>query len=117
MVSPQNPTDVTPGTVRSDRGFAQEEVAAAGAPYTGAVAGRYPYPVYFWGSVVAGSLFVLSMFVLSYALMLGCHVGVVNGALSLGWGSAIWIVITSCIAFYVGGMIANSISQPLGAGW
>lgn len=125
MVSPQNPTStdvVNPATVGNDRGFVREEVlsSSATAPvYTGAAATvRYPYPVYFWGSVVAGTLLVMSIFVLSYFLMLGLHVGVdASGALALGWGAAIWLVVTSCIAYYFGGLLASQISSPLGSGW
>lgn len=78
----------------------------------------YTRPTYFWSSVIAGTLFVLSLFVLSWFLMLGCHVGVTSGGmLSMGWGAAIWLCITSAIAFYFGGAIANNISRPLGTGW
>lgn len=119
MVSPQNPvpSSIAPGPLRSDRGFVEEEIVVSSAPaYSPAV--RYPYPLYFWGSVIAGTLVVLSLFTLSYLLMIGCHVGVTaEGLLSLGWGAAIWLVVTSCIAYYIGGMTANSISRPLGTGW
>ncbi|HXE53627.1 MAG TPA: hypothetical protein VN541_11450 [Tepidisphaeraceae bacterium] len=121
MVSPQTTTttDVAPGIVRNDRGFVQEEtIRYPDSSLVGGSSLRYSYPTYFWGSVIAGTLFVLSLFVLSYCLMLGCHVGVNSaGVLALGWGSAIWICITAAIAYYFGGMIANQISRPLGAGW
>lgn len=115
MVSPQNSTasDVAAGEVR-DRGFIREEIIAttspAYAPSTATVP-RYSHPVYFWGSVVAGSVLVFSLFCLSYLLMLGFHVGVdSSGMLALGWGAAIWFIVTSCIAYYFGGMISNCIA-------
>jgi hypothetical protein len=87
--------------------------AAGFAPYTRITS--------FWGSVIAGTLLVLSVFVLSWCLMIGCHVGVIGDTLSLGWGSAIWIAITSCIAFYFGGLLANSTTRsdmaPMSTGW
>lgn len=117
MVSSQvNPTDVAnPAVTASDRGILVEEVVS---PSYTAAGLRYGYPHYFWGAVVAGTLFVLSLFALSYFLMLGCHVGVTSsGTLALGWGSAVWIVITSCIAYYIGGAIANMVSHSMGSGW
>ena len=124
MVSPQNPvtTSVSQGTVGTDRGFVPGDATTTAPSYRSATdsaaAAHYPYPTYFWGAVVAGTLFVMSLFALSYFLMLGCHVGVTHsGTLALGWGAAIWIVVTSCVAYYCGGLIANQISRPLGSGW
>lgn len=117
MVSSQtNPADVAgPAVTVSERGFVTEEVVS---PSYAAAGVRYVYPTYFWGAAVAGTLFVLSLFALSYFLMLGCHVGVTSsGTLALGWGSAVWIVITSCIAYYIGGAISNMIGRSLGTGW
>jgi hypothetical protein len=109
MVSPQNPNPATvaPAPIRSDRGFIPEETAAVPSyPAAGSV--PYVRATSFWGSVIAGTLLALSIFVLSWCLMIGCHVGVVGDTLSLGWGSAVWIAITSCIAFYCGGMMASA---------
>jgi hypothetical protein len=124
MVSPQNPyppTEVAPGAARTDRGFVTEVTETTAAPAGVAMptpGWSYPQSTYFWGSVIAGTLFVVSLFVLSWFLMLGCHVGVTQGGmLSMGWGTAIWLCITSAIAFYFGGAIANNISRPLGTGW
>jgi hypothetical protein len=101
----------------NDRGFVVEDIAIEQTrPQGTALPAQYRYPVYFWGSVIAGTLVVLSVFVLSYLLMLGLHVGVAGGVVSLGWGAAVWIVVTSCIAYYFGGMTANSISPPLSSG-
>jgi hypothetical protein len=60
--------------------------------------------------VIAGTLVTFSIFMLSMALMFGCHVGTYDpsGALSFGWGAAWWIVITSCIAYFIGGMMAGA---------
>jgi len=120
MVSPQNPyttSEVAAGTTRTDRGFVTEP--AASAPMTTSTPGwYYPRPTYYWGSVIAGTLFAMSFFVTSFFLMLGCHVGVDRaGMLSMGWGAAWWICVTSAIAYYLAGAIANSISRPVGAGW
>lgn len=122
MVSPQNPnpTDVAPATVRSDRGFTQEEITTA-PHYSSAGFAPYMRRTSFWGSVIAGTLLALSIFVLSFCLMIGCHVGVVGDTLSLGWGSAVWIAITSCIAFYFGGLLACGATRrdtpTMGGGW
>jgi len=115
MVSPQNTSssDVAAGDVR-DRGFIREEIVTTTSPgYMPSTTNvpRYSHPTYFWGAVVAGSLLVFSLFCLSYLLMLGCHVGVdSSGMLALGWGAAIWFVVTSCIAYYFGGMLSNCIA-------
>jgi hypothetical protein len=97
-----------------DRGFVGEQPALV-AEYQ---ANRFMfYPAPFWGPVVAGTLFVLSTFVASWYLMLACSVGVTNHMVDLGWGAAIWMWVTSGIAFYFGGMIASMISAPRGFGW
>lgn len=118
--SPNTASDIAPGVVR-DRGFIEEAVVQPVPTVVQTprkVLGRGRFPVYFWGSVIAGTLLVLSIFVLSYVLMLACHVGsTAGGYLSLGWGAAIWICVTSCIAFYFGGMLASSITPPVGDGW
>ena len=127
MVRPQDsPTttttsDIAPGVVR-DRGFISEEVVSTtpSPAYSGTSDSllRYSRPSYFWGSVIAGALLVYSIFCLSYLLMLGCHVGVnADGMLALGWGAAIWFCVTSCIAYYFGGMLATCISAPIRSGW
>jgi hypothetical protein len=65
----------------------------------------------FWGSVVAGTMVVLGIGALSEFLMFGCRVGVYrNGAPDLGAGAAIWMIITSCIAYFVGGLVASQLS-------
>ena len=122
MVRPQDSTtatDVAPGLVR-DRGFITEEVISTTSPAYSAGSESlmsYARPGYFWGSVIAGSLLVFSIFCLSYLLMLGCHVGVdSSGMLALGWGSAIWFIVTSCVAYYFGGMLSNCISAPVRGG-
>lgn len=123
MVSSQNPypADVpaTGTAIRTERGFVAEATPAASTGIAVPTPGwSYSRPTYFWGSVIAGTLFVLSLFVLSGLLMLGCHVGVNSaGVLSMGWGAAWWMWVTAAIAFYFGGAIANNISHPLGTGW
>ena len=122
MVSPQNPTNVSEfptETVRTDRGFVAQEtvVPAAGTyridspPWQGMQIGR------FWGPVIAGSLFVISLFVMSWCLMFACHVGTVNGMVRLGAGSAWWTGITAAIAFYCGSAIAANIYGRGPARW
>lgn len=122
MVSPQNPatSDVSTAPPRTDRGFIEEDVAVYSTePYSRSSLLSRSYPVHFWGAVIAGSLLVISLFVLSYTLMIGCHVGVAqNGLLAFGWGTAVWLCVTSAIAFYFGGMLSNCISRPLSLdGW
>jgi hypothetical protein len=68
--------------------------------------------------VIAGSLMVISLFVLSWFLMLGCHVGVDNsGFMHLGAGAGVWLCITSCIAFYLGGASAAALSPSYHRNW
>jgi hypothetical protein len=121
MVSPQNPVspNIGSGTVTAPRGFVGEELTSISGPVYGQSAQlAYRGRNYFWGAVIAGTLFVLSLFVLSWFLMLGCHVGVArDGVIALHGGSAAWLIITSCIAFYFGGMIAGRISGPDSNGW
>jgi hypothetical protein len=77
-----------------------------------------PYQ-HFWGPVIAGTLVTISVFVLSLALMFGCSVGVYNPSktLSLGGGAAVWICITSAIAYYLGGMVSSTLAAPTRIGW
>lgn len=113
MVS-QNPV-INPDITGRDRGFvsSQETVYAASPGFGRPIMAYRP----FWGPVFAGSFFVISIFALSWYLMLGCHVGIARtGALALGWGSAVWIWVTACIAYFCGGMIAKSIA-PDDTGW
>jgi hypothetical protein len=117
MVSPQNtPTEIAPGTLPVDRGFVRQEASSAAWPTrAGAIDA---FPTYFWGSVVAGTMLVLSLFVLSYFLMLGCHVGVAaDQSVSLGVGSGVWMFITGCVAYFFGGMLSNCISRPVYSGF
>jgi hypothetical protein len=114
MVSPQSTTETDSGSIRSDR-LSQEVIL----PVTDRLVWeRYSSSTGFWGSVIAGTLFALSVFALSWYLMLGCHVGVAGSRVfALGVGSAWWIVVTSCVAFYFGGMVASAIARPYGTGW
>lgn len=122
MVSSQNTTnspvsESVIGVMRTDRGFVPPE-AEGGLSQQYQRIGQYWRPSHFWGAVIAGSLFTLSLFVLSWLLMLGCHVGVTRaGLLSMGAGAAWWTMITSCIAFFFGGWLAGHISRPMGTGW
>jgi hypothetical protein len=111
-------TTPTGTTVTDDRGIRQP-VAYASYP-TESVALRYGS---FWGSVIAGSLVAISFVVLSMALMFGCDVGVYSaggntaGTLVLSWGSAVWIVITACLALLLGGYVSSALSRPVSTGW
>lgn len=119
MVSQSEHIPITTGNtpvVTDDRGIREHTTAVAypGA-YVGDLAPRYHS---FWGAVIAGSLTAIAIFVLSFALMFGCGVGVnAAGALIMSWGSAVWICVTSAIALYVGGMIASLMTRPIGLGW
>jgi len=113
MVSTTTPivtSDVATAT-RNDRGFIPEGTVSTSPGYTGATS-MVPHTHHFWGSVIAGSLVTMSIFVLSIALMFGCGVGVSSShLLSFGWGAAIWIVVTSCIAYFLGGMVSGSMDE------
>ncbi|MDB5174837.1 MAG: hypothetical protein JWN51_3610 [Phycisphaerales bacterium] len=121
MVSPQNPTNPEATIAgRSDRGFVTERVVGQPLPgvETGYAAVSPPAHYYFWGSVLAGTVTAMAIGFLSLALMFGCRVGTYqNGAISFGLGAGIWIVVTSALAYYVGGMVASSFSDPARMGW
>lgn len=116
MVSPREdyPTRAAEVPPMGDRGIREPVVT----PVTPA-AEITPAYRYFWGSVIAGTLTAMTFFVLSMSLMFGCRVGVYNpnGTLSLGWGSAIWVIVTVCLAEYIGGMIAARISGNEESAW
>ena len=98
-----------------DRGFFPEETLVGFGAGSPAVT-TYYRP--FWRPVVAGAILALTLFVLSWYLMLGCHVGITDaGVVSLGAGAAIWLWITSCIAYYCGGLIAGAMTMPSTNGW
>jgi len=115
MVSP-NPsqTEVSSSTFHHNRGFISEESVVA------VPSGTMPMAMYrrpFWTPVVAATLFVYSVFALSWYLMLGCHVGINgNGMLALGGGAAVWMWVTACVAYFCGGMILGAM-MPTRSGW
>jgi hypothetical protein len=114
MVS--QPTIVTPDpTAVHNRGFIPEETVVAVGPGNAAIT-TYYRP--FWRPVIAGTVFALSVFALSWYLMLGCHVGISdNGIVALGAGAAVWIWVTACVAYFFGGAIASAMTMPNGSGW
>ncbi|HEX4125179.1 MAG TPA: hypothetical protein VHY37_10675 [Tepidisphaeraceae bacterium] len=114
MVTQVSTDAATGATTIRDRGFVADQPALA-AEYRS----RFLfYPAPFWGPVIAGTLFALSTFVFSWYLMIGCTVGVgADHAFDLGWGAAVWMWVTSAIAFGVGGAIASMISAPRNFGW
>jgi hypothetical protein len=114
MVS--QPATITPDTTTvHNRGFVPEETVVAVAPGNAAVT-TYYRP--FWRPVIAGTVFTLSVFALSWYLMLGCHVGITgNGVIALGAGAAVWIWITACVAYFFGGAIASAMTMSNGSGW
>jgi hypothetical protein len=105
MVTTQTPGANVVSGPDTGRGFIMETaVAKYGFPMFSA---GYPH---FWGSVVAGTLVTMSLGVLSEALMFGCHVGVNSeGAVELHGGAAVWLIVTACVAYFIGGAIAGSI--------
>ncbi len=112
MVS-QNPmgTNVPPNPPVLDRGFVVEETLVTGVPRF-----RASYSPY-WRPVIAGALFALSLFVFSWYLMLGCHVGVdKDGTIDPGAGAAVWMCVTACVAFLAAGLTSSAISLPRGMG-
>lgn len=98
-----------------NRGFIPEEtLVVSGASNVPLTMSYRP----FWRPVLAGALCVLSIFVFSWYLMLGLHVGVSQtGAIDLGVGAAVWIWATSCIAFFAGGVVASMMSAPSSNPW
>ena len=74
---------------------------------------------YFWRSVVAGTTVAIAISVLSSALMFAVKVTHYDrtGVLALGWGAAIWLAITACIAFYVGGVVASALAVRRDTEW
>jgi hypothetical protein len=59
----------------------------------------------FWGSIAAGAMVVLGIVALSDFLMLGSHVGAYRD------GAAIWMIVTACIAYYAGGLVASRLNS------
>src|ERR1051326_5895297 len=94
MVS-QSQVNVPGGVAATSRGFIPEETVVVQGPATvGGAVTMYYRP--FWRPVIAGTLFVLSAFALSWYLMLGCHVGIHdNGVIALGPGAAVWLWVTA----------------------
>lgn len=91
----------------NNRGFIPEETVVAAGPGNASVTLYRP----FWRPVIAGAIFALSVFILSWYLMLGCHVGVnSDGILALDGGASIWIWVTAIIAYYFGGLIASAMT-------
>jgi hypothetical protein len=116
MVSQPYPSGTAPvsGTLGEDRGIRE---AAAAPVYAGYGAGVMPYAS-FWGSVIAGTLVAITFSILSYSLMFGFKVGLAaNGTIDLTWGSGVWMVVTTCIAYFLGGWVASCISHVPGIGW
>jgi hypothetical protein len=58
----------------------------------------------FWGSIAAGTMVVLGICALSDLLMLSGPVGVYRD------GAAVWMMITACVAYYGGGLVASRLS-------
>lgn len=94
------------------RGFMVEETVVS-TPMNASVG--VPLPS-FWGAVVAGTVVAISIGAMSSALMFGCHVGTAaSGAINFGAGAAIWVIVTACIAYFFGGMVASRLSMIGGA--
>lgn len=115
MVMQSENASLTTGTVTDDRGIKEQFNQGYGTAYSGvyspSLVGRYHS---FWGSVIAGSLASISLSVLSYALMFGCHVGLYNpeGNIHWGVGAVIWSAVTAAIVYFIGGLIA-ALLQPV----
>jgi hypothetical protein len=69
-----------------------------------------------WGAILAGVVFVLAISWLLYLLGVALGLTVVGPAEmpeageELGWSAAIWILVTSLIAFFLGGLFAARIA-------
>jgi hypothetical protein len=107
MVTTQTPAASVGQSPVMERGFILDTEAAAYG-FRRFSAG-YPH---FWGSVIAGTLVAMAIGVLSEALMFACHVGVTqDGAVDMHGGSAAWLIITACIAYFIGGAVAGSVGH------
>lgn len=95
-------------SIARERGFIPEETVVAEGPGN---AGMRTYYRPFWRPVMAGTLFAFSVFVMSWYLMLGFHVGINSaGLIVLGGGAAVWLWVTAFVAYFCGGVIANAMS-------
>jgi hypothetical protein len=80
------------------------------------VSGLPPRPPISWGAIFAGVVFVLAISWLLYLLGAALGLTMVNPAEvpeageKLGWGAAIWILVTSLIAFFLGGLFTARIA-------
>src|SRR5919108_2148084 len=69
-----------------------------------------------WGAIFAGVVFVLAISWLLYLFGVALGLTVVGPAEvpeageELGWGAAIWMLVTSLIAFFLGGLFAARIA-------
>jgi hypothetical protein len=105
MVSANTPGPEIVDTGVSSRGFVAQTAPPPLPIRAPAWIENYPY---FWGSVVAGAVVAMAITALSEALMFGCHVGTnSNGDINFGGGAAVWIILTSCVAFFFGGWVAG----------
>ena len=121
MVSPQNPSNpnyppgsnypqgnvAPPQTVvaPSDRGLVHEEVGYGTAP----VGERYEAPsrsILSFRSVIGGSLLALTLMIFSGTLAYALGISGYAGG-SYGFGSALWAIITSAVAFFFGDWAAG----------
>jgi hypothetical protein len=82
----------------------------------GVVSGLPARPPISWGAIFAGVVFVLAISWLLYLFGVALGLTVVNPAEvpeageKLGWGAAIWMLVTSLIAFFLGGLFAARIA-------
>jgi hypothetical protein len=80
------------------------------------VSGLPPRPPISWGAIFAGVVFVLAISWLLYLLGAALGLTVVGPAEmpeageELGWSAAIWILVTSLIAFFLGGLFTARIA-------
>ncbi len=80
------------------------------------VSGLPPRPPISWGAIFAGVVFVLAISWLLYLLGVALGLTVVGPAEmpeageELGWSAAIWILVTSLIAFFLGSLFAARIA-------
>ena len=99
---------------RSDRGIIAEETIVATSTNLNDFE-EYPLPS-FWGAIVSGAVVALSIGALSECLMFACRVGTYgNGQISMGAGAGIWLIVTTCVAYFFGGMLASRLSVR--GGW
>src|SRR5439155_11600637 len=89
-------------TGRELRGFSEELVK----PVESAQGVLYARTRLAWGAVIAGALTSLAILILAGAFGMACDVPAFRGG-PYGVGALFWSIISSAIAFFIGGMVCE----------